>query len=85
MHRFSADISRRSHLRIEAFNLEIRHQKLDGFLVNLVLPQLAKFDHVVEEGRVGHARQTVGLEGRLDEVHFLLGDIKLELLYWKGL
>lgn len=73
------------YLRVKAFNVKIRHQELDGLLVYLILPHLAELDHIVEERRVRHARQTIGLERCLDEVHFLLGNVQLELFRGKGL
>lgn len=63
------------YLRVEAFDFQVRDQEFDGLLIDLVLPYLAEVDHVVEKRGVGHAGQTVWLERRLDEIHFLLRNV----------
>lgn len=74
-----------SRLRVEALDLKIGYEELDGLLVDLVLSELAEVDDVVEESRVGHAGQAVGLERSLEKLHLLLGDVELERLHGKSL
>lgn len=74
-----------SCLWIEALDLKIGNEKLDRLLVDFVLPELPEFDNVVEECRVGHAREAVRLERSLEELYLLLGDVELKRLHRESL
>lgn len=74
-----------SRLWVEALDVEVGDEELDGFLVDFVLPELSEVDDVVQEGRVGHAREAVRLERGLEELDLLLGDVELERLDGQGL
>lgn len=74
-----------AHLWVETLDVQVGNEEFDGFFVDFILAHLTKLNDVVQEGRVGHARQTIGLEGGLNEIHLLLSDVQLEWFNWQGL